>query len=120
MRILAFLVLAAWGLPAHAQLMKCIDERGRVHYTDKPIPGCKPTAQQPAPVRQPSPAPAAKKQAPKALAKAAPRAKEPPPSVSECKAAQEQKDWLLGDRGRQVDMREARLGQLEQVLRKCR
>ena len=120
MRLLALGLFLALALPAHAQLTKCIDERGRVHYTDKPIPGCKPTAQQPAAVQPPSPAPAVKKQPPKAVAKAGPKAKEPPPSASECKAAQEQKDWLLSDRGRQVEMREARLGQVEQMLRKCR
>jgi len=30
-------------LPAtpHAQVYKCVDERGRTHYADKPAPGCK-------------------------------------------------------------------------------
>ena len=118
MRIV-FLLLMVIAAPAHAQLTKCIDERGRVHYTDKPIPGCKPTAAQPTPLPQP---PAAKKkEAPKPLAKAPPKAKpEPPPSISECKAAQEQKDWLLSDRGRGVEMRTTRLAQIEQMLRKCR
>jgi hypothetical protein len=35
---LAALFLA---LPAHAQIYKCVDERGVTHYTDKPRPGCK-------------------------------------------------------------------------------
>ena len=26
---------------AQAQMYKCVDERGRVHYSDKPQPGCK-------------------------------------------------------------------------------
>jgi len=26
---------------AHAQMYKCVDERGVTHYTDKPRPGCK-------------------------------------------------------------------------------
>ena len=60
MRLLALGLFLALALPAHAQLTKCVDERGRVHYTDKPIPGCKPTAQQPAAVQPPSPAPAVK------------------------------------------------------------
>lgn len=29
------------ALPAHAQMYKCVDERGVTHYTDKPRPGCK-------------------------------------------------------------------------------
>ena len=29
------------ALPAHAQMYKCVDERGVTHYTDKPVPGCK-------------------------------------------------------------------------------
>jgi len=29
------------ALPASAQMYKCVDERGVVHYTDKPTPGCK-------------------------------------------------------------------------------
>ena len=36
----------AWGalliaLPATAQMYKCVDERGVVHYSDKPRQGCK-------------------------------------------------------------------------------
>lgn len=33
-------LLAALG-PAHAQMYKCVDERGVTHYSDKPRPGCK-------------------------------------------------------------------------------
>jgi anti-sigma28 factor (negative regulator of flagellin synthesis) len=35
----ALLVLGAF--PLHAQMVKCVDARGVVHYTDKPLPGCK-------------------------------------------------------------------------------
>jgi hypothetical protein len=35
-------VLAAISAaPVHAQMHKCVDERGVTHYTDKPGPGCK-------------------------------------------------------------------------------
>lgn len=27
--------------PSHAQMYKCVDERGVTHYSDKPRPGCK-------------------------------------------------------------------------------
>ena len=39
MRIALALLFAA--LPAHAQMYKCVDERGVTHYSDKPRPGCK-------------------------------------------------------------------------------
>jgi len=38
----ALLLLLALG--AQAQMYKCIDERGRTRYTDKPAPDCKETA----------------------------------------------------------------------------
>lgn len=55
--IIGLLLVAA--LPAAAQLHKCIDERGRTQYTDKPVPGCKPVGDP-----QPSAAPAQPKAAP--------------------------------------------------------
>lgn len=120
MKPLLILALLAVALPAQAQLQKCIDERGRVHYTDKPIPGCKPTAQQPTPLpakKEPA------KPAAKAPAKAATAAKArpaPPPSVAECKAAKEQHEWLRSDRAKGVEMRETRIAQAEHLMRKCR
>ena len=122
MKTLAIVILALLAAPAQAQLQKCVDERGRVHYTDKPIPGCKPTAQQPTPAATP-PA-AVKKDAPKPVAKAPGKAAkappEPPPSVSECKAAEEQYEWLRSDRGKDVEMRETRIAQVRQMMAKCR
>jgi len=40
-RILAAALLLLGACPLHAQMIKCVDERGVVHYTDKPRPGCK-------------------------------------------------------------------------------
>jgi len=34
-------VAAISAAPVHAQMYKCVDERGVTHYTDKPGPGCK-------------------------------------------------------------------------------
>lgn len=34
-------VAALSAAPVHAQMYKCVDERGVTHYTDKPRPGCK-------------------------------------------------------------------------------
>lgn len=36
---LAGILAAAW--PAQAQMYKCVDERGVVHYADQPRPGCR-------------------------------------------------------------------------------
>lgn len=40
MRALAAALLLVPVL-VHAQMVKCVDERGIVHYTDKPRPGCR-------------------------------------------------------------------------------
>jgi hypothetical protein len=40
-RALALALLLAAAGAAHAQMYKCVDERGVTHYTDKPRPGCK-------------------------------------------------------------------------------
>ena len=36
-------------LAAGAQMYKCVDEGGKVHYTDTPAPGCKESAIKPSP-----------------------------------------------------------------------
>lgn len=41
MRTLAAALLLLGAFPLHAQMVKCVDELGVVHYTDKPRPGCK-------------------------------------------------------------------------------
>lgn len=40
MRVLAAALLLV-AVPVHAQMVKCVDARGVVHYTDKPPPGCR-------------------------------------------------------------------------------
>ena len=37
----AALALLLVACPAHAQMYKCVDQRGVVSYSDKPSPGCK-------------------------------------------------------------------------------
>ncbi|MBI2509827.1 MAG: DUF4124 domain-containing protein [Betaproteobacteria bacterium] len=39
--LIAAALAAISAAPAHAQIVKCVDERGVTHYTDKPGPGCK-------------------------------------------------------------------------------
>ena len=58
-RLPLLLALLLTTTHALAQLHKCIDERGRTQYTDKPVPGCKPVGDP-----QPSAAPAQPKAAP--------------------------------------------------------
>jgi Domain of unknown function (DUF4124) len=50
-KLFIFLVALPLLFPlcAHAQMYKCVDERGKVHYTDKPQAGCKETAIKPSP-----------------------------------------------------------------------
>ena len=36
-----FIVLLMLALPAQAQMYKCVDARGKIQYTDKPLEGCK-------------------------------------------------------------------------------
>jgi hypothetical protein len=36
-----FITLLVMGLPAQAQMYKCVDARGKIQYTDKPLEGCK-------------------------------------------------------------------------------
>jgi hypothetical protein len=38
-----FIVLLVLALPAQAQMYKCVDARGKIQYTDKPLEGCKET-----------------------------------------------------------------------------
>jgi hypothetical protein len=45
MALLVFLI----ALDADAQMYKCVDERGKIQYTDKPQAGCKESAIKPSP-----------------------------------------------------------------------
>ena len=45
MGLLVFLI----ALDADAQMYKCVDERGKIQYTDKPQAGCKESAIKPSP-----------------------------------------------------------------------
>lgn len=115
-----FLALACSA--ALAQMHKCVDERGRTHYTDKPIPGCKPgvAPSQPAPPMAATPAtktkPAAKA---KPGAKVALTPEERAKFASRCKTLQEEYDWLHSPRGAAVEAHAARVGQVKQAMRGC-
>jgi hypothetical protein len=61
MRIAVGLLFCLLAHAAQAQMYKCVDERGRMTYSDKPQPGCKggPVNLQPIPSISGQPAPAA-------------------------------------------------------------
>lgn len=119
-------ILAA-PLPAQAQtLFKCIDERGRVSYSDKPRPGCKGDQKEikppPGPAVQPRAAPPP--ESPRQVAERVNRQRERE-RLSEQEAAQlparcrgwrEELDWLQRS---QIENKEARIGQVQQALRRC-
>ena len=123
MRTLAVALLLAVALPAQAQLYKCVDARGKIQYSDKPIPGCRSekTIETPAPR---APAPAAKAGA-KASGKQAAKATNPEAVPREqlaarCKTLREEQGWLNSADGKAVPFHTERVTQVEQALRECR
>lgn len=119
MKSLALAALVALAFPAHAQLYKCVDERGKTHYSDKPIPGCK-TAKTIEPPAAP-PTQAKAKPKPKALAKARTEPEMSPEQfASRCKTLREEREWLLSPRGAGIPSHAERLGQINHALRACR
>ena len=128
MKFFLLVVLLAVATPAAAQLFKCVDAKGRTHYTDKPLPGCKgqetlrPPAQQQetTPLRAPpqtqTQKAAAQKQAEKKKAK--PKADfawhNPKQHAAFCKGLRQQQDTLK--KANAGEFREARLGQVQREL----
>lgn len=125
MKFLAFAALLAVSLPVQAQLYKCVDERGRTHYTDKPLPGCKGGAVKgTASQALAKPAKSTDKKAAKKAAKPVPKktvlsAKERAYLASRCKTLAEERDWLRSPRGAGVASHTERLAQVEQALGAC-
>ena len=129
MRILACLLLLLAAPALQAQMYKCKDERGRWVFSDKPMPGCAGAVEVPVTnsATPQSPPPAAGKTPTRAAAGPARKPPKPVPMTeheraqftSECKAAREQLEWLLGPRGQGVENREARAGQLKQTISQC-
>ena len=117
-------------LCAAAQMVKCVDERGRTHYTDKPETDCK--SAKSTTVIAPGPTPPAP-QAPKAAGKApagkapgkAPRqqlaqtADERARFLAECRTNQQLLDHLNSPRGQNAENRGARIEMIEKAMRGC-
>ena len=124
MRIAFLIVLLGVCLPAAAQMVKCVDERGRTHYTDKPEVDCKTAkgstviapAPAPAPKNAPKPAAGEKKTA---AAKRQPTAGERARFESDCKINQELLEWLQSPRAADVKKRVARAEKIQQAMRGC-
>jgi hypothetical protein len=128
--LLAFLV--ACSAPAAAQMFKCVDAKGRTHYTDKPLPGCKGGQTDMQPELAPKPKPAAAPQASGVDAKkkdksgvvegkkAKPRADvvwvDPKQQAAWCRGLRQEEAALKSSRN---EHRDARLGQVRQALRAC-
>ena len=117
MKTLAIAVLLAFSIPAHAQMYKCVDERGVTRYSDKPMPGCKVLTKAAAPAPAVAPPPA--KTPAKRAAKAEPTEQEKAYFASRCKTLKEEQEWLLSPRGAAVEAHAARLGQVREALRAC-
>jgi len=125
MRSLIAALLLALALPAYAQMYKCVDARGKIQYSDKPLAGCRAEKALEAP-RSAAAAPAPKlaarvagrgRDAPKA---ANPEAVAPSQLAARCKTLREEHDWLNSADGKKVDFHTERVAQVEQALGACR
>lgn len=128
MKTLAVALLLAVALPAQAQLYKCVDARGKIQYSDKPIPGCRTEKTIETPAPRAAPAPAAKagaKAGAKASGKQAAKATNPEAVPREqlaarCQTLREEQGWLNSADGKAVPFHNERVAQVEQALRECR
>lgn len=127
MRSLMSALLLAFVLPAQAQMYKCVDARGKIQYSDKPIPGCRSEKTIAAP---PPRAASATAPAPKVTARAGSRTKVAakaanpetvPPSqlAARCKSLHDEQEWLNSADGKKVDFHTERVAQVEQALAVC-
>jgi hypothetical protein len=143
MRIPAIVLLLGLAAPAaQAQMYKCVDERGRVTYADKPQPGCKggPVDIQPIPsISGAAPAPAARPENAvqdadlrRRMAEREQRLATEKQALEErCTKIRQELDWLssgtrvsrINDAGERVFMddatREQRIGELRDQARAC-
>jgi hypothetical protein len=134
---LFFVLLVPLG--AAAQMVKCVDQRGRTHYTDKPEADCKgakstttiappPGSAAPAP---PVPPPqksskAAPAKAPGPQAKAGSKGRTLPRTEQEerkfrddCKSSQDMLDWLGTPAGQKAENHAARVEMIKRSMRNC-
>ena len=143
MRLACLVACVALLVPAaQAQMYKCVDERGRVQYSDKPQPGCKggPVDIQPIPplsgqvATPPSPSSTAQQDADFKRRQTEHERQESQEKLAQaerCQRVRQELAWLsagrrlaqITDSGERIYMddatREARLSQLRQQVRGC-
>ena len=117
MRVLLLAVLLAAAGPAVAQMFKCVDAKGRTHYTDKPLPGCKGESEMRPPAQPQTRPPVPTTQ----TKKAAPRKEvvwtDPKQFAAHCRGLRQEEAYWVSNRDH--EQRDARLGQVRQELRGC-
>ena len=118
----AFLLVPA-SAGAQAQVFKCVDERGRTYYSDKPGPRCKSSAK--------LQAPAASKPAPRQQASTRPQGVVEPQDPARCASMRRELVRLATSRRvasiskkgevtyQEDPTRERRLAQLQEEMRGC-
>jgi hypothetical protein len=124
-RALLLAVLLAAAGPAGAQMFKCVDAKGRTHYTDKPLPGCKGESEMRPPAQPQTrpllPTTQTKKPAPAAKKRAAPKKEvawsDPKQFAAHCKGLRQEEAYWVSKRNH--EQRDARLGQVRQALQGC-
>jgi hypothetical protein len=122
MRAAATLLLVLLVAPAHAQLYRCVDAKGKVQYSDKPLAGCKPLARQ---ENAPAPPPAAPRPGAKGPAKPAAKVAMTPEQRSQnelrCRGLEQEREFLARRRAEPLPSQEERRSQVEAVIaRECR
>jgi hypothetical protein len=101
---IAFVLGALAAVPARAQLYKCVDDKGKTHYSDKQQPGCK---------REKEIAPKAATRQPTAQPQVAPRSSPPLSREDECRQLTAEYNRL--NRGASAKEREARIAQMHKL-----
>ena len=125
MRALLLAVLLAAAGPAGAQMFKCVDAKGRTHYTDKPLPGCKGQSEMRPPAQPQTrpllPTTQTKKPAPGAKKRSAPKKEvawsDPKQFAAHCKGLRQEEAYWVSKRNH--EQRDTRLGQVRQALQGC-
>lgn len=126
MRALMTALLLALVLPAHAQMYKCVDARGKIQYSDKPIPGCRTERAIAAPPRAATAAVPSPNATPRTSGRTKVAAKATNPEAvpesqlaARCKTLHDEQEWLNSAAGKKLDAHAERVAQVEQALAVC-
>lgn len=131
-RLVFALALACAPALVWGQTYKCKDDRGKTVYLSIPRAGCTDMLGRPVTAKQVLTAPAPARTARTLGPFPKPHPPIPAPKTigalpsdrvqrtADCRALQQQRDWLMSADGQKVPMHTARLSQLEQNMRGCR